>query len=125
MKGKMVGDRRGEARNHYAEVPASWRHGRSDQWRDAWLDDASDSGVAIVTQGTPPRAGDEIELVCKGPRERAICRVVRTRLIEDGQIKVACRLLSPDANQAWLRPSRKDERAHRRQLRWAVVRRAA
>jgi len=124
-KGKMVGNRRGEARNHYASVPVSWRNGRSDGWRDAWLDDASDSGVAIVIQGSPPRAGDEIELVCKSPRERAICRVVRTRLIEDGQIKVACRLLSPDGCQAWLHPSRKAERAHRRRLRWAVVRRAA
>ncbi len=124
-KGKMAGDRRGDARNHYASVPVSWRNGRSDAWRDARLHDASASGVAIVTRGAPPRAGDEIELICKRPGDRAICRVVRTRLIDDGQIKVACRLPSPDGCQAWLRPSRKDERAHRRRLRWAVINRAA
>ncbi len=123
--GRMVENRRGEARNHYAEVPVSWRNGRSDGWRDAWLDDASDSGVAIVIRSAPPRTGDEIELVCKGPRERAICRVIRTQLIEDDRIKVACRLLSPDGCQAWLRPSRKAERAHHRRLRWAVIRHAA
>ncbi len=124
-KGKAFQNRRYETRNHYASVPVSWRHSRSDQWRDARLVDASGSGVAIVIQGAPPKAGEEIEMVCRNPRERTICHVVRTQLIEDGQIKVACRLLAPDACQAWLRPSHETERSHRRRLRLAVINRAA
>ena len=104
-RSRVLENRRHEPRQSLPRAPVAWRRRGSTMWRRGWLNDISASGASLLvsTQGQP-NAGQEIDLLPKYSGQAVLCRVVRTRIREDDQGLVACRVVSADGCPALLGP---------------------
>jgi hypothetical protein len=106
-RSRAVKNRRHESRRQYLpRAPVAWRRHGAAMWRRGWLNDISVSGASLLvsTQGQP-NAGQEIDLLPRYSGQAVLCRVVRTRIREDDQGLVACRIVSADGCPALLGPA--------------------
>ena len=106
-RSRAIRNRRHEPRRQYLlRAFVAWRRHGAAMWRRGWLNDISVSGASLLvsTEGQP-NAGQEIDLLPKYSGQAVLCRVVRTRIREDDQGLVACRVVSADGCPALLRPA--------------------